>query len=90
MRDDAVFRRCRDVRFRTVLDEGVVVKQATAEVMVLNEVGARVLELVDGERSTAQIGAALAEEFDAPAAELRRDLERYLDELVAAGVIEPS
>ena len=88
MRDDAVYRRCRDVRFRTVLDEGVVIKQATAEVMVLNEVGARVLALVDGERSTAAIGSALAAEFAAPADELRRDLARYLDELLAAGVVE--
>ena len=88
MRDEAVFRRCRDVRFRTVLDEGVVIKQDTAEVLVLNEVGARVLELIDGERTTAQLAAALEEQFVAPPEEIRRDLEHYLGELVAAGLVE--
>jgi hypothetical protein len=89
MNPETVFRRCSDVRFRTVLDEGVVIKQATAEVLVLSEVGARVLELVDGERTVAAIEAALAAEFDAPAATIGADLAGYLDELVAIGLVEP-
>ena len=85
---DAVLRRCSDVRFRTVLDEGVVIKQDTAEVLVLNAVGARVLELLDGRRTVADVRAALAGEFAAPADELERDVAGYLDELLAAGIIE--
>jgi Coenzyme PQQ synthesis protein D (PqqD) len=85
---EAVFRRCSDVRFRVVLDEGVVIKQETAEVLVLSEVGARILELVDGERTVAAIEGLLAAEFDAPAATIATDLASYLDELVAIGLIE--
>ena len=85
---DRVFRRCSDVRFRTVLDEGVVIKQDTAEVLVLNEVGARVLELLDGTRTVADVEAALADEFDAANAELGTDLASYLDELLSAGLIQ--
>lgn len=85
---DLVLRRCPDVRFRTVLDEGVVIKQDTAEVLVLNEVGARVLELLDGTRTVGDVETALAREFDAPAAELGRDLESYVEQLLAAGIVE--
>jgi hypothetical protein len=88
MRDDAVYRRRRDVRFRPVLDEGVVVRQDTAEVMVVNEVGARILDLVDGQRTAADIGAIVEQEFDVAPDALRRDLARYVDELLAAGIVE--
>jgi hypothetical protein len=88
MGPDAVLRRCRDVRFRTVLDEGVVIKQGSAEVLVLNEVGARTLELLDGERTVADVEAALRREFEAPEGELGRDLAGYLEQLLGAGVIE--
>jgi hypothetical protein len=85
---EAVLRRRSDVRFRTVLDEGVVIKQATAEVLVLNQVGARALELLDGERPLAAVHAKLAEEFAASDDEIRRDLDAYLAELLAIGVVE--
>lgn len=88
VRPEAVFRRCAAVRFRTVLDEGVVIQQDSAEVLVLSEVGARVLELLDGKRTVAAVEAALAAEFDAPAKEVGRDLARYLEELLGARVIE--
>jgi hypothetical protein len=76
------------VRFRTVLDEGVVIKQDSAEVMVLSTVGARVLQLVDGERTVAAIEDRLAAEFDAPRATIAADLDAYLEELAAIGIVE--
>src|SRR5262245_46673977 len=85
---DTLLRRRSDVRFRTVLDEGVVIKQDTAEVLVLNEVGARVLELLDGTRTVVEVEGVLLAEFAAPAAELGSDLASYLEELLAAGVIQ--
>ncbi len=89
MHADTILRRCADVRFRTVLDEGVVIKQETAEVLVLNEVAARTLELLDGARTVAEVEAQLAAEFDAPP-ELGHDVVAYLDELLAAGIVEPA
>lgn len=85
---DLVLRRSPDVRFRTVLDEGVVIKQDTAEVLVLNEVGARVLELLDGTRTVADVETTLASEFDAAPSDLGDDLAGYLQELLAAGLVE--
>jgi len=88
LRADAILRRCSDVRFRTVLDEGVVLKQATAEILVVSEVGARALELLDGQRPLAEVHSTLVGEFDATSEEIRRDLDAYLAELLAIGVIE--
>ena len=85
-----VFRLRSDVRFRTVLDEGVVVCQDAAEVLVLNEVGARILELTDGEMEVEEIYCRLKREFSAPEDDIRRDLESFLADLSEAGVIERS
>lgn len=78
----------RDVRFRTIGAEGVVIRQEAGEVLVVNEVGARVLALLDGQRAVEELLAQLAAEFDVDLRQLREDLAGYLDELVAAGVLE--
>jgi hypothetical protein len=85
---ERVFRPRRDVRYRTVGGEGIVLRQEAREVLVLNETGARVLSLLDGRRDVAGVEAALEAERDAPAQEIRRDLEEFLEELLAAGVVE--
>ena len=83
-----ILRKSPSVRFRVVAGEGVVIQQKSAEVLVVNEVGARILSLVDGERSAASIASAVAQEFDADRDMVARDLDGYLDELLAVGVVE--
>lgn len=78
----------RDVRFRTIGEEGVVIRQEAGEVLVVNEVGARVLSLLDGERTVEVVLATLAEEFEVEREKLRADLAAYLRELLLNGVIE--
>jgi Coenzyme PQQ synthesis protein D (PqqD) len=85
---DAVFRTRDDVRYRIVAPEAVVVRQSGPEVLVLNGVGARVLESVAAGQPFAKVVAALAEEYEVPAPTLERDVVSFLDELVASGVIE--
>jgi hypothetical protein len=82
------FRRSPQVRYRIVGNEAVVVRQDVAEVLVLNEVGGRVLELLDGLRTPAQICEVLRSEFEVEPARLERDLLIYLEELSQAGIIE--
>ncbi len=77
-----------DVRFRTVFEEGVVVRQRAAEVLVLNTVGIRILELVAQKRSVGEIVDDLSAEFDATKDQLRNDVSAFIGELVAAGVLE--
>lgn len=78
-----------DVRHRLVSDEGVVLRQEAGEVMVVNEVGARVLELVDAHTDALSMIDVLLEEFEIDRLTLERDVAHYLDELLSHGVIQP-
>lgn len=77
-----------DVRFRRFDDRGIVVRQRAAEVLVVNEVAVRILELVDGRRTANDLVEALMVEFDADRTTLEADVPRFLEELLAAGLIE--
>ena len=77
-----------DVRFRLVGGQAVVIVQEAGEALVLNEVGSRILELVDGERRVEEIVAVMRDEFEADPDELAADVAGYLSELAAAGVLE--
>jgi hypothetical protein len=76
------------VRYRAVGDDGVVVQMDSARVLVLNEVGLRVVELLASGQSVDALAASLVREFDAPAAEVQADLEQFLAELDAEQVLD--
>ena len=84
----SVFRRRSDVRYRVVGPEAVVVRQSVPEVLVLNGVGARVVEKVDGTLTVEALVAALAGEYDVEREILERDVVAFLGELAEGGVIE--
>lgn len=96
----ARYRLAPDVRFRVVSGEGVVVRQDAGEVLVVNGVAARVLELLDPRRakgsgpqpgdrgrSFAELLERLGQEFEATEEEIARDLREFLDEVLAGGVV---
>jgi hypothetical protein len=82
-------RRPRDVRFRTVDGEAVVVRQSAAEVLVLNEVAARLLALADGTAPVASWVETLAGEYEVDRAVLEKDVLGFAAELVQDGLLEP-
>jgi len=82
------FRKRADARYRNIGGEGIVVRQTVGEVLVVSEVGARVLDLVDSGLPVSGMLARLAAEYDVDGASLERDVAAYLQELVDAGVIE--
>jgi coenzyme PQQ biosynthesis protein PqqD len=82
-------KRTKGLAFRRILDEGVAMNSQTSEVQVLNEVGCRVLELVDGHRSVAEIVETLIEEYDAPAKEIEQSVREFLSEAEKAKLIDP-
>ena len=84
----SVLRLRSDIRFRIVDDEAVVVRQAAGEVLVLNEVGGRVLELFDGSRTVADLSRILAAEYDVEPAALTADLLAFARDLEAVGLAE--
>jgi hypothetical protein len=85
---EAVFRRKEDVRFRIIAPEAIVVRQSGPEVLVLNAVGARILERIDSGESLSALVAGLAEEYDVDPKRLESDVAAFVEELTAGGVIE--
>jgi Coenzyme PQQ synthesis protein D (PqqD) len=83
-----VLRRRSDVRYRRIEGEAVVLRQSAAEVLVLNEVGASVLDLADGERSVGEWIETLRGEYDADPETLARDVLTFAGELAEAGMLE--
>jgi coenzyme PQQ biosynthesis protein PqqD len=77
-----------DIRYRIIEGEAVVVRQDAAELIVLNETGARVLQLMDGVRSVAAIIDTMVEEFAAERPDIERDVVAFIGELTELGATE--
>jgi hypothetical protein len=86
----SLFKTRPDARYRNIGGEGIVVRQAAGEVLVLNEVGVRVLDLVASGKTAGDIVSALAAEYDVDLPTLERDVPGYIQELVDAGILERS
>jgi len=82
------FRPRSDVRFRLLHPDAVVLRQEGPEVMVLNEVGGRTLELFAAGRSLDEAAGALAGEYAVEPGVVAADLAAFVEELLAAQVIE--
>ena len=80
--------RRRMVPWRTLDTEALVVDVGGGKLYPLNSVAARIWELCDGARSTAEIVRVLAEEFDADEHLIRRAAERFVAALAAAGLAD--
>ena len=88
LREDTVLRAAPDVRFRIVDGEAVVVRQKSAEVLVMSDVAARILALADGIRPIGAWLDLLADEFEVDRANLERDVLRFAAELAGEGILE--
>jgi hypothetical protein len=56
-------------------------------IYTLNEVGARIWQLIDGRMSVNQIASAISAEYDVAAAEAATDVLELLDSMAEAGLI---
>jgi hypothetical protein len=83
-----VLRRPADVRYRRIEGEAVVLRQSTAEVLVLNGVAATVLDLADGTRPVGEWIDVLSQEYGADRETLARDVLEFAGEASAAGLLE--
>jgi Coenzyme PQQ synthesis protein D (PqqD) len=83
------YRRRQDVRYRLVDGEAVVLRQAAGETLVLNEVGSRILELLDRGEPISAVPVFLRDEFEAESIDVEEDVYSFVSDLVAIGVIEP-
>jgi hypothetical protein len=76
------------IRYRRLFDEGVLIHQASARALVLNETALRFIEGCDGEKSTGEIIAEMVEEFEVTPGQLQQDLEPFIEQLAEEGIIE--
>ena len=76
------------VASRIVGEEAVIVNLDENIVNVLNPVGSRIWELIDGSRNTTDIIKIISDEFDVSIEKATKDTEEFLEELLNKGMIE--
>lgn len=74
-------------RFRIMDDEGIFVLQEAGEVLVVNAVGAFIVEQLKHERSLDDLVTAITRRYEVDAERARADVTSLLDALVQAGAI---
>jgi hypothetical protein len=82
------FRLRSDVRLRLLGDEAIVLVQEKAVVFGLNQVGARLIEMLREGRPVGELAGEIGREFDAAGADVAADVATFLGELVAIGAVE--
>jgi hypothetical protein len=73
--------------WQTIAGETVLLDVDGRQLMGLNEVGALIWSLCDGEHSAAEIAAAVARDFAVDEATARADVDAFLSELTRLGAL---
>ena len=76
-----------DAASRTYDGQATIVLPSRAEVKVLNEIGSRVWDAIDGRRTLAQILETLIEDYDIPREQAERDMIEFVGELRTQGMV---
>jgi hypothetical protein len=76
-----------DAAFRVYEGQATVVLPGRSEVKVLNEVGSRIWEAIDGRRSLGQILEDVLREFDIGPDQARADLTEFVAALREHGMV---
>lgn len=72
---------------RIVNDEAVLVIPEMGDVKVLNEVGSRIWELVDGSRSIRDISVMICQEFEVDQNIAEEDTLEFVNDILVKGLI---
>ena len=70
------------VAARIIDGEAVIVLPESSQVNVLNEVGSRIWELIDGTRSVGEIAEVIVAEYDVTTEQAEQDVNEFIQELV--------
>jgi len=76
-----------DVVFRDLEGEAVLLDLSSGRYFGLNAVGTRIWTLLDTGTPVERIVQTIAEEYDADAAQIGRDVKALIDELASRGLI---
>jgi hypothetical protein len=75
---------------RVVEDEAVLVLPERGQVKVLNEIGARIWELANGQRPVSEIAALICKEYEVDLEVAAADALEFLADLESRGVVTVS
>jgi hypothetical protein len=75
-----------DVLFQALKDEAVLLDMASEQYFSLNELGARMWQLLSENGDTGAVLEQLLLEYEVERAALRRDMAHWIDELVELGL----
>lgn len=76
------------IAWRVIEDEALLVEPRSQLIYPLNATGARIWELLDGERSIQDICAVIEEEFEADKIVIGQDVSAFIGDLVGKGLAE--
>ena len=76
-----------DIIWRILDDGAVIVTPRAGNVRVLNRVGTAIWQLIDGQRSLAEIESQLIHTYDVPVNQARSDLSSFMEELARRDMI---
>lgn len=77
----------KEIAWRRVAGDGVLVAPLTGDVTVFNEVGTRMWELWDAERTVDDVAGTIMAEFAVDSETARRDAEAFAADLVTRGLL---
>jgi len=87
MTDSDAIRLSPDIRYRTITPEGIVVHLERGEVVVVNELGIRILELIEKTGSLSAVIDNLSETYDASRNRITADVQRFCDDMRGHGLL---
>ena len=76
-----------DAASRTYDGQATIVLPSRAEVKVLNEVGSRVWDAIDGRRTLGEILESIVSDYDIPRAQLEQDVVAFVGDLRQHGMV---
>lgn len=77
-----------DVVFRVIGNQAVIQNISTRVCFNLDQIGTRMWELIADYRSREDVIAALLNEYDVEEKQLRRDVDRLIQQLIAKGLVK--
>jgi hypothetical protein len=76
-----------DAASRTYDGQATIVLPSRAEVKVLNAIGSKVWDSIDGRRTLAQILETVLEDYEIPREQAERDMLEFVGELRTQGMV---
>jgi hypothetical protein len=73
--------------WRLIAGEAVILSLDTKVLRGLNDVGSRVWDLIDGQRTVSDIVDVIVDEFDVPRAEAAEDIDAFVRRLLDKGLV---